>query len=125
MKGLKNYIVENSLNSEFNTVLESSDKNLSKLSKLCEIVNKRYAKGLNDDDQVSAMYKFADSVTDVVVAIGWDKYYAYDLAELVDGLESGDTTKEETKDGVILHFKVAGMKLKTAPIDKKLIENFK
>ena len=50
--------------------------NLEKLEKLCEIVNNRYLSGLNDDDQVRAMFKFAKEHPDVKVLIGYDHYKA-------------------------------------------------
>ena len=48
-------IYSNSHNTyKFNTM----KTNLEKLQNLCEIVNIRYSKGLNDDDQVAKMFEF-------------------------------------------------------------------
>lgn len=53
------------------------DSVYNRLQRLCEIVNNRYAKGLNDDDQVKEMFDFAKKNLEIVrVAIGYDKYRA-------------------------------------------------
>jgi hypothetical protein len=56
--------------------------NLNKLQKLCDIVNNRNSKGLNDDDQVARMYKFEKSISDARVIIGWDDYQAMSIEDL-------------------------------------------
>ena len=55
--------------------------NLEKLQNLCEIVNIRYSKGLNDDDQVKKMFEFEKQQNDAIVVIGWDTYLAIDVNE--------------------------------------------
>ena len=42
-------------------VPKTVDLKLQRLTKLTDVVNKRYKKGLNDDDQVAAMFKYIDN----------------------------------------------------------------
>lgn len=55
-------------------VPKTVDLKLQRLTKLTDVVNKRYKKGLNDDDQVAAMFKYIDNNPEVTVIIGWDTY---------------------------------------------------
>ena len=45
-----------------------------KLQQAIDAVNKRYAKGLNDDDQVSAMYKIANGLKGYTAIPEYDTY---------------------------------------------------
>ena len=72
-----------------------SKKHLKQLQMLCHKVNRRYAKGLNDDDQVAAMFKFEKSISDCRVIIGWDDYQAMTIEQLE---EEYKTAKEITPD---------------------------
>ena len=53
--------------------------NLEKLQNLCKIVNMRYSKGLNDDDQIKKMFEFEKKQNDAIIIIGWDTYWAIDV----------------------------------------------
>jgi hypothetical protein len=77
--------------------------NLEKLQILCNAVNKRYAKGLNDDDQVAKMFKFASSQNDAVVVIGYDDYQAISKQVLLDLC---DRSKDKVVDGGKTTFKL-------------------
>ena len=71
----------------------TENKELSKLKRLCETVNRRYSSGLNDDDQVRRMFDYESKVKDKArVIIGYDTYKALSTAEL----------KELKKDAEIL-----------------------
>lgn len=54
--------------------MKTPEQKLQRLNTLTDIVNKRYKKGLNDDDQVAAMFKYIDKNPEVTVIIGWDTY---------------------------------------------------
>jgi hypothetical protein len=60
----------------------SENKNLTKLQSLCDTVNRRYASGLNDDDQVNRMFTFEDKIKDARVIIGYDTYKAISIENL-------------------------------------------
>ena len=47
-----------------------------KLEKLCDIVNKRYAKGLNDDDQVKRMFDYKNKHPELDIIVGFSTYTA-------------------------------------------------
>lgn len=47
-----------------------------KLEELCNIVNKRYAKGLNDDDQVKKMFDYKNKHFELDIIVGFDTYKA-------------------------------------------------
>ena len=47
-----------------------------KLKELCNIVNKRYAKGLNDDDQVKKMFDYKNKHPELDIIVGYDTYKA-------------------------------------------------
>jgi len=47
-----------------------------KLESLCDIVNKRFAKGLNDDDQVKKMLDFKKQHPELDIIVGFDTYQA-------------------------------------------------
>ena len=47
-----------------------------KLESLCDIVNKRYAKGLNDDDQVKKMFDYKNKHSKLDIIVGYDTYKA-------------------------------------------------
>lgn len=47
-----------------------------KLEELCSIVNKRYAKGLNDDDQVKRMFNYKNKHPELDIIVGFDTYKA-------------------------------------------------
>lgn len=56
---------------------------LQKLQKLCDIVNDRYAKGLNDDNQVSSMFSYAEKIkNEAQIIIGWDTYQALEIDKI-------------------------------------------
>lgn len=75
-------------------------ENLKKLQRLCDTVNRRYQRGLNDDDAVGAMFKFAKTITDAQVIIGFDDYQAISIEEVK---KHAVTATEIDKDG---YFKV-------------------
>lgn len=59
----------------------TENKNFLKLQKLCAAVNKRYSEGRNDDDQVSALFKFAPTIKDAFILITFDTYEAVNEVE--------------------------------------------
>lgn len=71
---------------------------LNKLSNLCEICNSRYARGLNDDDQVRAMFDYANISPDLCVLIGWDKYKAATVQQIE---EAQNTKQDENGDKIV------------------------
>lgn len=62
-------------------------ENLKKLKNLCNKVNTRYKAGLNDDDAVSAMFKFYKTVNDCVILIGFDTYSAMSKSEFLEKIK--------------------------------------
>ncbi len=58
-------------------------KKLNKLQSLCDASNKRYSAGLNDDDQIRALFNYSKKNTSVCVIIGYDSYNAVPAEEVV------------------------------------------
>lgn len=65
--------------------MKTPEQKLQRLTTLTDIVNKRYKKGLNDDDQVAAMFKYIDKNPEVTVIIGWDTYTPTLLTNVKEG----------------------------------------
>lgn len=74
--------------------------NCQKLQSLCDTVNKRYAKGQNDDDQVSAMFKFSRSIKDAFVLIGYDDYNAITEEQKDDYIKNSFISLSEDDEAV-------------------------
>jgi hypothetical protein len=58
---------------------------LNKLQQLCNNVNRRYQAGLNDDDQVKALFDYAKKNHCVCVVVGYDDYNgitAYEVLQM-------------------------------------------
>ena len=70
-------------------------ENLKRLQNLCNAINSRYQRGLNDDDAVSKMFKFANTIKDAQVIIGYDDYQALSVEEVKELEKTG--TKEENE----------------------------
>ena len=69
-----------------NTTSTNIDKIYNRLKKLCEKVNTRNEKGLNDDDQAKALFDFEKKNLEFVrVAVGYSKYKAI-KTEFVKGI---------------------------------------
>ena len=47
-----------------------------RLEQLCHVVNKRYAKGLNDDDQVKKMFDYKNKHPELDIIVGFSIYTA-------------------------------------------------
>lgn len=71
---------------------------LTKLANLCEKCNARYARGLNDDDQVRAMFDYANISPDLCLLIGWDKYKAATVQQVQ---QSENVTQDEKGNKVV------------------------
>lgn len=56
---------------------------LNKLQSLCNTSNRRYKADQNDDDQVRALFNYAQKNTSVCVVIGYDEYNATTAEEVV------------------------------------------
>jgi putative cell wall-binding protein len=56
---------------------------LKKLQSLCDTTNRRYHSGQNDDDQVRALFNYANKNTSVCVVIGYDSYNAITAEEII------------------------------------------
>tara|TARA_R110002020_G_scaffold144907_1_gene318101 strand:- start:1725 stop:2039 length:315 start_codon:yes stop_codon:yes gene_type:complete len=70
----------------------TQSKQLSKLQRLCETVNRRYSSGLNDDDQVGAMFRYEEKIKDEArVIIGYDKYKALSVSQLKELKKDAET----------------------------------
>jgi len=67
--------------------------NLEKLKTLCDVVNKRYAKGLNDDDEVKKMFDFENLHEDVKIVIGSDDYQAITKDDFEKEFENSNDVK--------------------------------
>jgi hypothetical protein len=67
--------------------------NLNKLKNLCYKVNARYKLGLNDDDQVSAMFKFYKTIDDCIILIGYDTYEAISRADFLEKIKEAHKTE--------------------------------
>ncbi|MDY3548899.1 hypothetical protein PG291_09825 [Riemerella anatipestifer] len=69
-----------------NTTSTNIDKIYNRLKKLCEKVNTRNEKGLNDDDQAKALFDFEKKNLEFVrVAVGYSKHKAI-KTEFVKGI---------------------------------------
>lgn len=64
-------------------------ENLKRLQCLCDAVNSRYQRGLNDDDQVRNMFKFEKSIKDAQVIIGYEDYQALSTEEIKAKIAGG------------------------------------
>lgn len=73
--------------------MKTPEQKLQRLNTLTDIVNKRYKKGLNDDDQVAAMFKYIDKNPEVTVIIGWDTYTPTLVKDVKEGQKIYYTTK--------------------------------
>jgi len=56
---------------------------LNKLQSLCDASNRRYKADQNDDDQVRALFNYAQKNTSVCVAIGYDYYKAIKADDVI------------------------------------------
>ena len=80
---------------------EKANKNLSKLKKLCEAVNRRYLRGLNDDDQVQALFKFYEGAKGVYIIVGYDNYNAINEEQKEDYIQNYLMSTQETESRII------------------------
>lgn len=92
-------------------------KELQQLQRLCDISNRRYNAGQNDDDQVRRLFNFAKKQTSVCVLIGYDDYQATTAEEVLNFYKENPET-EVKKEGDFVYIK---MNYKTAQIHKSLI----
>ena len=58
-------------------------KTLKKLQSLCDASNRKYDAGLNDDDQIRALFNYTNKNTSVCVLIGYDSYNAVPAEEVI------------------------------------------
>ena len=80
---------------------EKANKNLSKLKNLCEAVNRRYLRGLNDDDQVQALFKFYKGAKGVYIIVGYDSYDAINEEQKEDYIKNNLISTQETENRII------------------------
>ena len=73
-----------------------------RLEQLCHVVNKRYAKGLNDDDQVKRMLDYRDKHPELDIIVGYDTY----TAKYKFVVEVGQQLKEPHEDTIYRVHKV-------------------
>ena len=76
-------------------------KNLRILKNLCEAVNKRYLKGLNDDDQVHALFNFYKGVKGVYIIVGYVNYNAINEEQKEDYVKNHLISTQETENRII------------------------
>ena len=76
-------------------------KNLRILKNLCEAVNKRYLKGLNDDDQVQSLFKFYKGAKGVYIIVGYDNYNAINEEQKEDYIKNYLISTQETENRII------------------------
>lgn len=71
---------------------------LQKLQTLCSKVNSRYSAGLNDDDQVKAMFEYQKKHPELHVIIGYDKYQAITQEQLKEYAKAAQEDESRTKE---------------------------
>lgn len=71
---------------------------LQKLQSLCDKSNRRYAAGLNDDDQVKAMFDYQKKHPELIVLIGYDKYQAITREQLKEYAKTAQEDERRTKE---------------------------
>lgn len=71
---------------------------IQKLQTLCSKVNTRYAAGLNDDDQVKAMFDYQKKHPELIVIIGYDKYQAITKEQLKEYAKTAQEDESRTKE---------------------------
>lgn len=70
---------------------------LQKLQELCDKCNRRYLAGLNDDDQVKAMFDYQKKHPELIIGIGYDTYTALTTEQVKKYAESSSIDTERTK----------------------------
>lgn len=70
---------------------------LKKLQSLCDISNRKYAAGLNDDDQVRAIFLYTQKNPSVCVLIGYDNYSAIKAEEVIKFCKENPETEIKTE----------------------------
>ena len=73
-----------------------------RLEQLCHVVNKRYAKGLNDDDQVKRMFDYKNKHPELDIIVGFSTY----TAKYKFVVEVGQQLKEPHEDTIYRVHKV-------------------
>ena len=58
-------------------------ESLKKLQSLCDASNRKYNAGLNDDDQIRALFNYTKENTNVCVVIGYDSYNAITAEDVI------------------------------------------
>lgn len=71
---------------------------LERLQTLCKKVNTRYAAGLNDDDQVRAMFDYSKKHPELAVLIGYDKYQAITQEQLKEYAKTAEQDERRGKE---------------------------
>lgn len=72
---------------------------IQRLQTLCDKSNSRYAAGLNDDDQVKAMFDYQKKHPELVVGIGYDTYTALTIEQVKKYAETAEIDELRSKDG--------------------------
>ena len=71
---------------------------LQKLQELCDKCNRRYLAGLNDDDQVKAMFDYQKKHPELIVGIGYNTYTALTTEQVKKyASESSKIDEERTR----------------------------
>ena len=78
-----------------------ANKDLITLKNICELVNKRYSNGLNDDDQIHALFNFYKGAKGVYIIVGSDNYNAINEEQKEDYVKNHLISKQETENRII------------------------
>ena len=76
-------------------------KNLITLKNLCQSVNKRHLNGLNDDDQVHALFNFYKGAKGVYIIVAYDNYEAINEEQKEDYIKNHLISTQETENRII------------------------
>lgn len=77
------------------------NKDLVILKNLCQSVNKRYLNGLNDDDQVNALFNFYKGIKGVYIIVGYDNYNIINEEQKEDYIKNHLISTQETENRII------------------------
>ena len=71
------------------------------LKNLCQSVNKRHLNGLNDDDQVHALFNFYKGAKGVYIIVAYDNYEAINEEQKEDYIKNHLLSTQETENRII------------------------
>ena len=76
-------------------------KDLIILKKICQSVNKRHLNGLNDDDQVHALFNFYKGAKGVYLIVDYENYEAITEEQKEDYIKNHLISTQETENRII------------------------